>query len=105
MAKSILVPIGDVLTITTGVMLSDRGVVGLRGLMGFMTKVSNDLNDTSITDTGCMALEPMCRTELLRQHPALAAVDARFVTPDNVEEWLPLIIERHGTHIAVEQFR
>lgn len=104
MPVSISVPLADILTITTGVMLSDRGAVGLRGLMGFMTKASNDLNDSSVTDTGCMALKPKCRAELLRQHPTLASIDARNLNKTNVDEWLIGITEQYGTHLQVEQF-
>lgn len=98
-----LVPLGDVLTVTTGIMLSERKILGLRGLIAFQIGLSNDVFDTSITDSGCLLLKDRCKADLVRQHPWLADINCEEVTPSNAAEWLEQNIRKHGTHLAIEQ--
>lgn len=54
--------LGDILSVTTGLMLSDRGMVGVHDLIGHMT-------GQMMTDMGCAAMRERCSAELMRQHP------------------------------------
>ena len=103
MNRSVLVPLDDILTITIGIMLSHRKIIGVRGLIAFQTGVSDDIFDTSITDTGCVLLRDRSKADLIRQYPWLADITGEDVTPANANEWLEQIIHKHGTHLRVEQ--
>ena len=92
--------IGDVLSITTKRIFSPRGILGIRGILAFMSGVGGP-DDTSITDTGCVLLTPHCTEELIRQHPWLQEIDASGVTPENADDFLADLVRKHGEFLEV----
>ena len=83
--------IGDILTVTTGKLVSPSHIGGLYEILNFMT------GDSLFTHQLPRASDD-CRPSLLRQHPDLAAVDV----PDSVrdettlDEWLTTITQEFG---------
>jgi len=86
--------IGDILSVTTGKLVSPRLIEGLYDILGFMAgeplwthqlpRVSNEA-------------APL----LLEQHPQLAAVDASKVTAENWEAWLAEQVAHFGKELSV----
>jgi len=76
--------IGDILSVTTGRLLSPRGVGGVYDILNFMT------SDTLYTHQLPRASDE-CRPELLRQHPKLVVIDASGIDRMNwrqkLAEW------------------
>ena len=64
--------ISDVLTVTTGRMLSTRGIDGVYDILNFMT------HDNLFTHQLPRAMDE-CRPYLLRQYPALNDIDMREI--------------------------
>lgn len=61
--------ISDVLSVTTGLLVSTRGMDGIYDILGFMTQ------DYGITTIGIAAVGDSCREALLIQYPLLANVE------------------------------
>ena len=73
--------LGDVLSITTGLLVSPRHMEGIYDILNFMT--GDDLYTHQLPRaTG------ECRPILLRQHPQLAEVAVPTLTPETWEGWL-----------------
>jgi len=86
--------IGDVLSITTGHLVSPRHIDGIYDILNFMT------GDSLFT---CQLLRAFdeCKPHLLEQHPQLNDVDASGVTPENWQEWLDQQVARYGENLTV----
>ncbi len=84
--------LGQVLSITTDRLCCDIG--GVYEILNFMTR------DNLMTHQLPRAMRE-CAPWLLRQHPALAAVDASGVTPENWQAWLAEQEMRFGSSLAV----
>lgn len=93
-------PLSEVLMVTTGIVTGPRGILGLRGILAFMTG-QGEPDHTSITDTGCQLLAPQCKQELIRQHPWLDGIQYQHVDPSNVDEWYDGIVREHGELVEV----
>ena len=87
--------LGDVLSITTGKLVSPRHIEGVYDILNYMTR------DNLFTHQLPRARQE-CAPWLLRQHPQLAEVDAESVTPDNFREWLERQSEMFGAALVVE---
>lgn len=83
--------IGDVLSITSGKLVSPRGIEGVYDILGFMT------NSQLWTHQLPTAAET-CRPYLLRQYPWLADIDVSEVNKDTFKAWL-----KKGAYLDVEQ--
>lgn len=85
--------LGDILSVTTGCLVSPRHVAALYDLLGFMT------DDTLFTHQLGRASDE-CKPELLRQHPDLADVQApdEFRDEAHVWSWLAEQTDRFGMH-------
>lgn len=68
--------LGDILSVTTGCLLSPRHMSGIYDILNFMT---GDNLMTHQLPRACRECEPV----LLLQHPQLAGVDASGVTSEN----------------------
>lgn len=79
--------IGDILSITTGRLVAPHGIVGVYGILNYMTR------DNLFTQQLPRAINE-CKPWLLRQYPQLADVDASGVTEDNWPQWLTEVNER-----------
>ncbi len=102
--------LGDVLSITTGRLVSPRKIGGVYAILNFMT------GDNLFTHQLPRACDE-CAPELLRQHPQLAAVVVPDLTPETWRAWLdgqatvfgeelevaPLSLHQHERRDPVEE--
>lgn len=86
--------IGDILSITTGYMMSPEGIGGVYEILNYMT------DDNLFTHQLPRAAEA-CRGPLLAQHPQLADVNCAGVTPENHAERLAALVAQFGERLAV----
>ncbi len=77
--------LGDVISITAGVLVSPRHIGGVYDILGFMT------GDALMTHQLPRAADA-CRPELLRQHPELAAIETPDL-PSKHELWMAWLDE------------
>lgn len=94
--------LGDIISVTTGRLVSRRHMDGLYDLMGYMT------SDPGLTTIGLLAVGDICATELLRQHPQLASIEVpEFdIKRDGVESiwiWLGEQQAQFGRTLPVER--
>lgn len=88
--------LGDVLSITTGRMVSPRNIDGVYDILNFMT-------GESLFTHQLPRAAKACATALIGQYPALADVDASSVDgPATAEAFLAAQIARFGESLAVE---
>ncbi len=89
--------LGDVLSVTTGILVSPRRSAGVGDLLGFMT-------GDSVFDHQVSRLIGECAPALLAQHPRLAEV----VAPDGFDDeasalaWLAEQVESLGEDLVIE---
>ena len=88
--------LGDILSVTTGRLVSTRHMDGLYDLLGFMAGESMFTHQLP-------RVADECEPELLRQHPDLADVDVpdRFTGREHVEAWLAAQVARFGEYRKV----
>lgn len=86
--------LGDVLSITSGRLVSPRHMDGVYDVLDHM---SGDNLMTHQLPRVCDEVKP----EILRQHPELADVDASEVTKDNWEAWLEKQVATYGEDIVL----
>src|SRR6266498_4712205 len=89
--------LGDILTITTGRLVSPRHVAGIYDILDFMT------GDNLFTHQLPRAMDE-CQPALLRQHPQLATIDVpeEFDGKEHVSQWLATWIAHFGEELPVE---
>ena len=90
--------ISDILSITTGRLVSTRHVEGVYEILNYMT------GDNLFTHQLPRASR-VCAPHLLRQHPQLKDVYGGGVTKDNWKEWLKEMTARFGETLSVEPLR
>ena len=88
--------LGDVLSITTGLLLSPRHVDGVYDILNWMTQ------DNLFTHQLVRAAEE-CKPWLLRQHPQLAQIVAPEMSPDEMSDWLTSVVAEFGETWSVER--
>lgn len=81
--------IGDLLSVTTGVLVSPRYMDGLSDIVSYLTGV--DLDVDRIPE---MLL--VCRAYILAEVPALDDADAGNIDAENWRGWLDTQVERFG---------
>jgi hypothetical protein len=81
--------IGDLLSITTGKLVSPRHMEGIYDILNFMT------SDNLFTHQLPRACEE-CKPFLLEQMPWLSEITAEKVNSDNWESWLAKMVEKYG---------
>ncbi len=86
--------IGEVLSITTGRLLSLQGMKGLYDILNFMT------GDSLFTHQLPRAGE-RCQPALFAQYPELKNVDVEGVNPENFPSKLLEFTEQYGEYLAV----
>jgi hypothetical protein len=86
--------LGDILSITTGILVSPRLMSGVYDILNYMT------GDDLFTHQLPRAAEE-CRPHLLRQFPQLMGVD-KFSDKTEVASWLIKQIEKYGEFLEVE---
>lgn len=91
-----LFQLGDILSITTGKLVSKRHMEGVYDILNFMTR------DNLFThQLGRASVE--CKPALLEQHPQLASVTGDDVTPENFKEWIEAQCAEFGDELLVRQ--
>lgn len=86
--------LGDVLSITTGRLVSPRHMDGVYDILNYMT------GDNLFTHQIPRASRA-CKPVLLAQFPQLAAVGATAVTPENFRVWIDDQIVKYGNSFDV----
>jgi hypothetical protein len=89
--------LGDVLTITTGRLVSPRHIGGVYDILNYMTR------DNLFTHQLPTAMKE-CAPWLLRQHPQLAEVPVpeKFNGKEHIEEWLGEQVKVYGETLEVK---
>ena len=85
--------IGDVLSITTGLLVSPRHMAGVYDILDYMegwSHFTHQLGDAAAR----------CKEPLLKQYPELAGAEEGFEAA-RWQEWLDAQIAAHGEHLAV----
>jgi hypothetical protein len=94
--KSKLFHLGDVLSITTGNLMSPNGMGGIYGILNFMT------SDNLFTHQIGRAIGE-CAPDLLAQHPALATVEIPEITPENFKAVMEGLCAEYGEELLIEK--
>ena len=83
--------LGDILSVTTGLLVSPRHIEGVYDILNWMT--GDNLFTHQLPRAG-----KECRDPLLRQHPDLAdvRVPEEFDGKEHVDRWLAEQVERYG---------
>ena len=87
--------LGDVLSVTTGNLLSPEGIGGVYKILNWMTGESMFTHQIP-------RIIGEARQVVLRQHPQLADVDASGVNGDNFRQWLGEQVARFGEVLPIE---
>ncbi len=87
--------IGDILSITTGRLISPRLIEGIYDILNYMT------GDTLFTHQLPRASR-FCAPYLIRQFPQLKDADAEGITKDNWKEKLNGFVKQYGEFLDVE---
>lgn len=92
-----LFALGDILSVTTGRLMSPRGIEAMYDLLGFM------VGEPLWTHQLPRACDE-CTPDLLRQHPQLVDVEVpdEFRDEQHVWEFLAEQVERFGVELPVE---
>jgi hypothetical protein len=87
--------LGDVLSITTGRLVSRRHMDGVYDILSFMC-------GESLFTHALPRASRECAPKLLEQHPGLADIEVpEELNKDNYEAWLDSLAEEHGTELEV----
>ena len=86
--------LGDILSITTGILVADRKMDAVYDILNYMT------GDNLFTHQLGRAADE-CRPWLLRQHPQLEKVTAESLEDGRYVGSMPVYIETHGSRLPV----
>lgn len=86
--------LGDILSITTGMLVSPRGMVGLCDAIEFVA-------GEPVWTHQIPRVSREAAPAILRQHPQLAEVDASSVTSENWETWLADQMTKFGARLSI----
>jgi len=87
--------LGDILSITTGRLVSPRHMDGVYEILNFLT------GDNLLTHQLPRASHE-CKPYLLQQFPQLAEVDASSVNTENYKQWLSEQVAKYGEEFEVK---
>ncbi|WPS86442.1 hypothetical protein SMD22_18290 [Brevibacillus halotolerans] len=87
--------ISDILSVTTGKLLSTRRMDGVYDILNHMT------GESLVTHQLPRAIK-ICAPFLLQQHPELLVVDADNVDENNLGAWIDKQLKVYGEFLAVE---
>lgn len=88
--------ISDILSITTGRLVSTRHIEGVYDILNFMT------HDNLFTHQLGRASDE-CKPQLLKQYPQLAVVTGDDVTPGNFKVWIEARCAEFGDELMVQR--
>lgn len=81
--------LGDILSITTGRLLSPKKISGVYEILNFMT-------DDDLFTHQLPRASRECKPHLINQMPWLSGIDADGVNENNWEKWLASQVKEHG---------
>jgi len=90
--------LGDILTVTTGKLVSRRMMDGVYDILNYMTGYTlftHQLPEASA----------QCKPFLLEQYPQLSNVDDSVINKDNAYDWLSEQEEKFGSKLPVKPIR
>lgn len=89
--------LGDILSITTGRLMSPRHMDGVHAILDYMT------GDQLFSHQLLRAMDE-CQPHLAAQHPQLAAIEPpeEFDGKEHVDAWLAEQVAIYGEHLSVE---
>jgi hypothetical protein len=89
--------LGDILSVTTGRLLSNRHMDGLYDIIGYI------VNGKPYTLTLMILSEP-CAEHIFKQHPQLREIDANveFDGVESIERWLQTQIDNYGEYLEIK---
>lgn len=88
--------LGDVLSVTTGRLLSPRLMDGIYDILNFMT-------DDNLFTHQLPRARQECAPILLQQHPQLANIVIPDITPDNFNAVIEQLCAEHGEFLLVSK--
>lgn len=88
--------ISDILTVTTGKMISIRNMEGLYDILNYMS--SDNLHTHQLP-----RVMDLCKPYLLKQFPKFADIDISKVSEDSLLECIEKIEKEHGSYHEVEK--
>lgn len=86
--------IGDVLSITTGRLVSREGMDGVY-------KILNYMSGENLMTHQLPRVSRECKPVLLEQYPQLGEIDASGVNKDNLEVWLAKQANKYSEYLEV----
>lgn len=86
--------LSDILAVTTGRLVSTRGMEGVYDLLNYLT------GEEIITNQLPRTIE-VCAPALLDQHPQLRGVEASGITKETFEAWLAEQVKKFGENLEV----
>lgn len=86
--------LGDILSVTTGRIVSPRHMEGIYDILDFITGENLYIYQVPRASR-------QCKPYLLKQHPQLAEVDASGINQDNWGEWLTKQVNKYGEQLPV----
>ena len=87
--------LGDILSITSGILMSPRKIEGVYDILNYMT-------GESLFTHQLPRASKVCAPYLLERWPELAEANCEGVTPDNLRERLLELTTRYGEELLVE---
>lgn len=92
-------PLGDVLSVTTGINLSPLGFQGVTRLLEYLIGATED--EIGGLGHSILFVAESCKEELLRQFPQLSDIDDSQVTQENYKDWLTEQEQTFGKSFSV----
>jgi len=87
--------LGDILSITSGTLVSPRLIDGVYDILNYMT--GENLFTHQLARAG-----DICRPHLLKQWPELEGVSCEDVAPENWKEKLEALTTKYGLELEIE---
>lgn len=87
--------LGDILSITTGRLVSPRHIDGVYDILNYMT-------DDNLFTHQLPRASDECKPHILAQHPELEEIDASGVNGENWKQWLEEQVAKYGEQLEIK---
>ena len=87
--------LGDILSITTGRLVSPRKMDGIYDILTYMT-------GGQLYSHQLLGAERVCKLHLLMQYPILETIDASNVNSRNWQNWIAEKISMYGEYLQIK---
>lgn len=87
--------IGDILSITTEILVSPTEMDGVYKILNYMT-------NNNLTTVALVFVSRDCKSYLLKQHPQLENVDVSNIVKKNWKDWLEEQVIKYGEMLSVK---